>query len=328
MLSKNKSFFIYSVKETSNCQSHFKDHHPNVYSGTIEEVKKARKLINAVIKEKRFNNKGSRGIKRERGGDSSMKFKGVWRDMTPLVYLEGLWCLMRNRPDLIVNDPEYRDIKRFLNAGAPMKDRKTIVRAQSVIHGFVFEAIEKRINESAKFFYHQPFISLQGDAWTSQGNKTYFGISASYYDIKTERVETIVIYCAPLINGKRASDLKKIVGSCLSMLNISENYVLQACSDDEGAVRNTFKQRFPTSIYSTCLCHKLQTCLRHGLALGATDYADDSFPEAFEWWSKIKAYVAVFTRSPKKLRNLFEIIKKMKEPNEEVLTILKFCTTR
>ena len=107
---EKKIYFCYGVKENSQCQPHIKDFHPNVYSERPEEIKKAQKTINEVIEKKYYSN---RGIKRERATDTSkrnIKFKEFWRDMTPLVYLEGLWCLMRNRPDLIVNDAEYRDL--------------------------------------------------------------------------------------------------------------------------------------------------------------------------------------------------------------------------
>ena len=162
------SYFCYSVKETSNLQSHIQDFHQGVYLNDPDAVESAKDVINNVIESKRFR-RSATIIKQEGKG----KKPKLFRDYSALKYLEAIWVINRNRRDLIVNDTEKRAIKKFLVAGSPTEDRKTTVRTQTVVHGFKFETIEKRIKKSAEFLNHKPFIALQGDAWTAQNNKTY-----------------------------------------------------------------------------------------------------------------------------------------------------------
>ncbi len=187
------------------------------------------------------------------------KRKSPFSDYEPVKYAEALWLMMRGRPPNLVNDPEYRYMKKRLDNGVQYFDRKTIVRAEQVIHGFVYQEVLKRIHASHKKF-NMPFISIHGDCWTSQANVSVFGVSISYYDFVTRRVETIVLYCAPLIHGKRAKDLEKILNSVLKQFKIKHEWIMQCVSDDEGGVRNAFKNTFKDA---QSMKHVLHTNFKH-----------------------------------------------------------------
>ena len=83
----------------------------------------------------------------------------------------------------------------------------------------------------------------------------------------------------------------------MKQLKIENHYVIQSVSDDEGAVRNCMRRTFPNAGYSTCLAHKIQTTLKHGLALASKEYKRDPFPLAFEFWERVRGLVSVHTKN-------------------------------
>ena len=114
-----------------------------------------------------------------------------------------------------------------------------------------------------------------------------------------KKIETIVIYCGPLVNGKRKKDLDLILNACLSQVKIEKKFVIQTVSDGEGAVRNAMKACFPRVPHEMCLAHQLQTVLKHALALGASEYKSSrlAFKTGFDFWTRIRTYVGLFTKS-------------------------------
>ena len=119
-------------------------------------------------------------------------------------------------------------------------------------------------------------------------NYSVFGVSASYYDVTSKRTETIVLYAASLVNGKKASELCAILRAVMQQMDISIDWVVQGISDEEGAVKNAMKLAFPDAAHDICLAHEIRTVLKHSFGLAAKDYKKDPFPEAFNFFSRIR----------------------------------------
>ena len=246
------------------------------------------------------------------------------------------------RPNLLSEDEGYRSVKEFLDLNTVHFSRKSIGRAQNVIYGFCLEKVRERIRESAAYFEDQPFISIQADSWTSQSNFNVYGISVSFYDVIQKQPVTVVLYCAPLEEGKAADKLEKIISSVIAQMNIEKGHIIQSISDAEGCVTNSFNQAFPDSPHYTCLAHELQTCMKH--ALGLQKYKEDACVEGEEFFDKLRTLVAHFTISPLRTSKLLRYqekdhVKEMKALVEtELLTtekrrkffvgMTKFSTTR
>ena len=112
----------------------------------------------------------------------------------------------------------------------------------------------------------------------------------------------------------------------MQQMDISIDWIVQGISDEEGAVKNAMKLAFPDAAHDICLAHKIQTVLKHSFGLAAKDYKKAPFPEAFNFFSRIRKLVAHFTNSPKKTN----ILKKLQEEDgiQIPLGMLKFSTTR
>ena len=174
---------LHRFVHTGNLQGHLRGSHKEVYDNDPDAVKRVKDMINAVIFEKKILIKKENLTSKRKTQTSTIT--GIRKNLNSvklIKYLEAIWCLTKGRPDFLVNDEPYRKIKKFLHSQAPVNDRMTINRAQTVVYGYVFDEIQKRIAMSARYFRGRSFITIQGDAWTSQANKTFFGVSASYYD--------------------------------------------------------------------------------------------------------------------------------------------------
>ena len=316
---EKKTFNLLKYSSTGCLTSHLNYHHK--CNSSNEPL---RTLLKDKVKEK-FVNKKFMGIKKLVKRDPG-KSKRFFKDYGPLKYMFAVWLMSSSRPSLLVEDTELRKIMKFLDLNVPLLSRSTEVRAEKAVYGFVFKSIKDRIAESAAFFDGAPFFSIQADAWTAQANYSVFGVSGSYYDVQSKRCETIILYAAPLTHGKKATELASILRAVIQQLDIDVSWISQVISDDEGAVRNGMKQAFPLAKSSVCMAHKIQTVLKHSFALAAKDYKKDSFPEAFNFFSRIRKLVAAFTASPNKTEKLkkLQIDDGVKIP----LGMVKFSTTR
>ena len=302
--------------KSGNLQSHLKYCH----AGCLEEneVHIYKQIIDDNLVDKKFNIKKGLQTKAKKEKSQEKKLNTLSNyvmDFNSLKYRLAYWLLCKGRPLYLVNDTEFRNILTFINSSCPTIDRTTVYRAMRVVHGFHFERIISRLHASAAYFRHKSFLVIQADVWTSQQNQSVYGISGSYYDIETKRVETIVFYCAPLLRGKKGEDLENILNAVLKLYGIKSEWVMQCVTDAEGSVSNSMSFAFPAAVHTICLAHRLQTCLRHSFALGSVDYEKDSFPEAFEWWSRIRSFVKYFTQSAQRTRRLKEL--QLKDKNNE-----------
>ncbi len=229
----------------------------------------------------------------------------VNRDYSVMKYYQALWIMENSRPCLMSDDVGLHRLITYLDSDAPKASRMTIARACKVVYGFAIDEIKRRIKLSCDYFKGERFVCIQGDSWTSQSLMNVFGLSASFYCTISQRMETIVLYCAPLKNGKDAIALKRIMLAVLEPFGLSPEHILQAISDAEGAVVNGMEKAFPGAYTDICLAHRLQTCIKHCFGLG--NFKRDPFPAGREFWIKIRAVITHFTKSPEKNNILLQL---------------------
>jgi len=320
-LSTPKNYTLYRFKASSSLLSHLK----YVHKGhDVQEV--GEKLKNNLLKV--IINKNVK-FQKSKTLDVNKKKKDFFKSFATFRYRVALWLLMRGRPVVLVEDSEFRELViPFLNRNAPLLSRSTITRSQVSICGFVYLKIKERLDRSKDFFNNKPFISLQADCWTSKSNYSVLGISGSYYDVISSRVETIVFHCAPLLTGKRESDLQILLNGVLKSFNLKKHHILQTVSDDEGSIRNALKNNFFLSDHQKCLAHRIQTLLKHSFAFGQREYKRDPFELGKLWFDKIRKLVSYFTTSPKRTRLLKEVQTDKLEEGQKPLGMKKFSATR
>ncbi len=240
-------------------------------------------------------------VKAEKGKQGTLRF----RDYKKLLYLEALWLMESGRPNFLMNDEGYRRVKNFFDSKCQNCGRHAVDRAQKIIYGFCLYRLRSKLKRAAEYFDNQQYITIQGDAWSNQAHIHVYGISIAFYDVEESRVCTVVLYCAPLYEGKAADKLEPIITSVVELMGIEKRHMLLCVSDDEGCVRNSFKNTFPKAVYYTCMAHKIQTCLKH--ALGLKKYSTDGFPEGEEFFNRERGLVSHFTISPQRTTKLKRI---------------------
>jgi|GEM_PF-2450579 len=319
-LSVPKNYTLYRFKKSSSLLSHLTYFHKKHCEKQFEEKWKKSLLEIIPNKKIRISNKVNTSIKKK---------KDFFKTFVTYRYRVAFWLLMRGRPVVLVEDTEFKDLViPFLNSNAPQLSRTTVTRAQVSICGFVYEKIKERLDMTKKYFNNKPFLSLQADCWTSKSNYSVLGISGSYFDVISNRVETIVFHCAPLISGKREEDLQKLLNAVLKSFNIVRGNILQTVSDDEGSIRNALTNNFLFAEHQKCLAHRLQTLLKHSFAFGQRGYKRDPFVAGKEWFDKIRKLVSHFTTSPKRTRHLKQVQHSKFDEKLKALGMKKFSATR
>ena len=234
--------------ESGYIQGHIRDSHPKCYKNVKNEQSWYRGQVLTILKSKRFPGKLDVPalIKRD-SKKHSKRAKLGFRNYDELKYLEALWTMRCARPTVIVEDDGYRAVKMFLDLNTRQNSfsRWQIGRAQKIIYGFTLFKLRERIQESAEYFAHRCFISIQADSWTSQANFNVYGISITFFDVKLMKPVTCVLYCAPLKQGKAHEKLNQIVNNVLDHMQIPKLSIIQSISDAEACVKKSFVQSFP-----------------------------------------------------------------------------------
>ena len=200
---ERKEFSLLKYAGTSHLKSHIERAHSSLMSN-IEHQREVKLAIKEMIPNKRLReipkpkfNKSPIGlnlaalsskpvVKEEK--KKTILDKGFFKkdysvakrsDYTPLKFIQALWIMQNSRPCLLVEDVGLKRVVKYLDKHAPFYARNTISRACRAVYGFTFDAIRHRIRLSQKYFRQEPFIVIQGDSWTSQGNLKVFGVSCS-----------------------------------------------------------------------------------------------------------------------------------------------------
>jgi len=147
-----------------------------------------------------------------------------------------------------------------------------------------------------------------------------------YYDPFINKNVCHTLDSCPIIGGKAAVDLQRMIERTLSRFDIEKKHVLQTVSDCEGSVQNAFKAAFEhKGIHVSCMIHVLQTVIRHAFGFNSCVFKKDGFTMGFNFYNKIKRLISYFKKSYKRENELSDIAKK----NENFdLKLIRINTTR
>ncbi len=204
---------------------------------------------------------------------------------------QALYFMMTSQSSRTVENPYYNDFLASLNPAFKSLSEKTEPDEEVLIYGLCYSILVKRIADSAAYFNGQPFISLQGDAWTSSGSLHVFGLSITFYDVSLKRPQTYILKAEPLKEGKTQAALEEVTKIALNDFKIETEWVLQAIADGEKSVQNALFHMFPQRT-DRCLAHVLQNIIRKALCSPSKKYGRAIHWEAaWELWQKIRAVV-------------------------------------
>ena len=186
-----------------------------------------------------------------------------------------------NRPSTIVEDELFAKFLNKLNTAFSPPSRKTCTKKEEDISNFLKKQLKSSLQNAAKYFTVKnevkPFVQLQYDGWTSQGNVGFLAISVSFYDQSSDKAHNVLLEIYEVERGKRAIDLSVILKTVLKTFDVPVRWVGSFVTDQERAAMTAFSRLNPQSTHHSCFVHVLQTVVRHGTGLPSKLYKRDPF---------------------------------------------------
>ena len=233
------------------------------------------------------------------------------RNAQEIHYALALWHIMEGESNK-TESPWFRHFLATLNETYVPPTAKTMSQVyEHRIHVFILDAQLQSLERALAFFTVDGvtvrFISLQFDGWTSDANYGFLGIANCYFDpeIVASVYMVLAVYLIP--RGKAAVDLAAILKDVLTSYKIEVSWIAQSVTDEVGAVTNASKLLDPKIRHVPCLCHVLQTVIKHGTGLPDKPYKRDPFKEGNEYFRALRRLVSNFTTSPLETKELKEI---------------------
>jgi len=209
-----------------------------VFEANVPKSKKKRKQSEVVV------------------GTVARPGKKFFRDSNKLNFLIAKWLMMSGRPSTIADDVGFREVIEEANLNMKVVGRSGERRTERDIFNFSFLAV-KRMLHSGWAFFKKPFLSLQGDGWTSQSRLAVFAVSATFFDHVYCRSRTVVLDICPLKNGKSADDLKTLLRRVLAKFGADPGWVMLTTTDGEKLLSTLFPN---SSLMQTMRCALRTDC--------------------------------------------------------------------
>ena len=169
---------------------------------------------------------------------------------------------------------------------------------------------QQRLDEAKQFFGNLPFITIEGDGWSSQGGTCVFAVCARFFQPSLGKAITVLLEAKALKKGKSAAELEKLVKHTLQTFGNTKAMIIQSISDEEKAVQNCFLRLEITGKkgHDSCLAHVLQTALRHALGFSRVPFKTDPFPVGHKFYIRVLALNAYFSKAFMKQRQVQDIV--------------------
>ena len=95
--------------------------------------------------------------------------------------LLSLWLILCGRESSIVDDEPFKALLRVMDPGFKLSSRQTECRREKRLFGIAFKHMKSRYKE-VREWYGCPFLSLEGDGWSSSSNKAVFVVNVKFWD--------------------------------------------------------------------------------------------------------------------------------------------------
>ena len=236
------------------------------------------------------------------------------------------WLVLSGRESTVVEDELLTEIFHNFDPSFELMSRGTEVRRETTIYAVAFYHMKETFAKCAAWYNEMPYLSLEGDGWSSQSNKAVFVLSVKYYDPFINKNVCHTLDSCPIIGGKAAVDLQRMIERTLSRFGIEKKHVLQTVSDCEGSVQNAFKAAFDSrDIHVSCMIRVLQTVIRHAFGFNSCVFKKDGFKMGFDFYTRIKRLISYFKKSYKRENELSDVAKKNQNFD---LKLIRINTTR
>lgn len=230
-----------------------------------------------------------------------------------------LWLVVKGRPPNMINDELFVFFVQMLEDSYHPPSYRTYVKLEEKLGLHLYAKLQNSLDAAKEFFGDSDlgWLSFQYDGWTSHDNKSYLGISISFYDPISNQKLQVILAIFQLTEGKKAVDLAKSLERVFEIYGISNSSLFHAVRDGEAAAQNASNLVKNGLFNDSCFCHDLQTVVKHATACADRVYKRYPFPEAKTLWDRLRRLVAFFTQSPKQTRGLEEIQEELIEAEED-----------
>ena len=116
------------------------------------------------------------------------------------------WLVLSGRESTVVEDELLTEIFHNFDPSFELMSRGTEVRRETTIYAVAFYHMKETFAKCAAWYNEMPYLSLEGDGWSSQSNKAVFVSSVKYYDPFINKNVCHTLDSCPIIGGKAAVD--------------------------------------------------------------------------------------------------------------------------
>ncbi|GJE85026.1 hAT transposon family protein [Phanerochaete sordida] len=168
-----------------------------------------------------------------------------------------IWIARRHRPYNIVQDPEFLELLRMLNAKVEVPHPTTISRDIREIFTITREAVGKMLQE------HPGRLHLCLDGWTSPNVISFLGITV--HRVHDGKAETFILDFVKLINSHTGVYLSQQLTTCLKAYGIEDKIL--GITADNASNNNTLVADLETSLSGINSRQTRVRCFAHILNL-------------------------------------------------------------
>ena len=214
-----------------NWHQHFSKKHKLLFpttKATEEQKKEAKRLLSPFEdKAKRMCSKLFKKKKKKK--QSTLNFAGEVQeqdvhnafDNKKAQYLQTLWLMKHGRPSTQTEDSALREFLDFVTGGKyKHQSRMTESRKEFDIYAQARLLFVQKLKEAKTFFGRIPFVSVEGDGWSSQSGTCVFAVCVRFFVPSMKRALSAVLEAKELKVGKTAKELEALVRETLGTFGI------------------------------------------------------------------------------------------------------------